>query len=272
MLWTSKHLKWLKKTSQVFKTADGKKIEVWEFRHKNSDAVLSAWAKHFRNHYCLDSEIDFYRKGYNYSRAEYLTKIKFPDPSHGLGPSIRSGDFGEILVADYLQYLLGYWVPRTRYADKTIRNESAKGCDIIGFEIVGDGKTSMKDTLAIFEAKAQFSGRTAKPRLQDAIDGSVKDHVRKGESLNAIKQRLFQEKGAIEAKKIERFQNPEDRPYKEVFGAVALFSTRVFDPQKISQANTSNHPQGSRLALLVIRGDDMMDLVHELYRRAAHEA
>lgn len=51
--WNSGHLKWLVDTGQRLTTADGKTVEVWELRHSKDDAVLSAWAKHFRNHYCF---------------------------------------------------------------------------------------------------------------------------------------------------------------------------------------------------------------------------
>ncbi len=206
MPWTSEHTKWLVDTGERLKTADGKDIEVWEFQHPNDEDVLSAWAKHFRNHYCFDSEIDYWRKGYKCSRAEYLNTIKFPDSKAAPGPSIRAGDFGEVLVADFLEYLLGYWVPRTRYGDKTIRNESTKGTDIIGFNIVKDGNASSKDKLAIFEAKTQFSGKKAKARLQDAVDGSAKDIARKAESLNAIKQRLHGCNELVMPKKLSVFR------------------------------------------------------------------
>ena len=272
MPWTSEHTKWLVDTGERLKTADGKEVEVWEFSDENDEAVLSAWAKHFRNHYCFDSEIDYWRRGYKCSRGEYLNTIKFPDPKDAPGPSIRAGDFGEVLVADFLEYLLGYWVPRTRYGDKTIRNESTKGSDIIGFHIIKDGKASSKDKLAIFEAKAQFSGKKAKARLQDAVDGSAKDIARKAESLNAIKQRLHGRNELDDAEKIERFQNEVDHPYKEVYGAVALFENPLFDGHLTSSTDASSHPHSGDLALVVIKGDQMMALVHELYRRAADEA
>lgn len=272
MPWTSKHLKWLVNTGKTLKTLEGKKIAVWEFHHKNDPDILSSWAKHFRNHYCLDSEIDYFRKGYNCSRADYLNKIKFPDSSAGLGPSIRAGDFGEILVADYLQYILGFWVPRTRYSNKDVRNESTKGCDIIGFKYFHNGKDEKDDILAIFETKTQFSGNKAEPRLQVAVEGSALDYLRKAESLNAIKQRLFDNKSFADTEKVERFQNPADRPYQEIYGAVALFSTKTFDDKAISNTKTKDHPLQGKLSLLVISGDDMMQLVHELYRRAANEA
>lgn len=272
MPWTSEHIKWLVDTGERLKTAGGKEVEVWEFQHQNDEGVLSAWAKHFRNHYCLDSEIDYFCRGYKCSRAEYLNNIKLPDPKAAPGPSIRAGDFGEILVADFLEYLLGYWVPRTRYGDKTIRNESTKGIDIVGFYIVEDGKYSSKDKLAIYEAKAQFSGKKAKARLQDAVDGSAKDIARKAESLNAIKQRLHGRKELDDAEKIERFQNEVDHPYKDVYGAVALFEKTLFDSGLTSSTLSSAHPHAGDLALIVIKGIQMMPLVHELYRRAADEA
>jgi hypothetical protein len=43
MPWTSGHTKWLVDTGEQLTTTDGKKVEVWEFRHKNDEAVLSAW-------------------------------------------------------------------------------------------------------------------------------------------------------------------------------------------------------------------------------------
>jgi hypothetical protein len=264
MTWTSAHLKWLVDTGERLATADGKSVEIWEFRHEKEPGILSAWAKHFRNHYCLDAEIDQLRNGYGYSRSEYLNRIKFPDASLTPGPSIRAGDFGEILVADYVEYVLHYWVPRTRFSDKAIRNESTKGCDIVGFKFQPDGDHDKADTLAVFESKTQFSGPTPKQRLQEAIDGSAKDELRRGESLNAIKQRLLDKQKPQEAIRIDLFQNPVDKPYKEIYGAVALFSTPLFDTKSISEATGANHPHHSKLSLLVIRGDDMMNVVHEL--------
>jgi len=77
------------------------------FVTNQKNAVLSAWAKHFRNHYCLDEEIDYLRQGYGYSRAEYLTKIKLPDASEAPGPSIRSGDLGKFWLLIIWNIILG---------------------------------------------------------------------------------------------------------------------------------------------------------------------
>lgn len=267
-----KHIDWLKDTGTKLKTADGRTVSVLEFRHQKDKRVLSDLAKHLRNHYCEDSAIDALRSGTGYSRTEYLVRMKLPDEQVRPGPSIRSGDFGEILVADYLQFCLDYWVPRTQYCDKAVRNESTKGCDIIGFRILDKDKVSSKDTLAVYEAKAKFSGNRPVNRLQEAVADSAKDVTRKAESLNFIKQILIQKGQAEEALRVERFQCPEDRPYRELSGAVALFSTGCYDARCVSKTNTAGHPNRENLALLVVHGEDMMTLVHSLYRRAADEA
>ena len=272
MPWTSEHTKWFEKVGEQIITKESKTIDVWEYLHQDDEAVLSAWAKHFRNHYCLDSEIDYFRRGYCFSRSKFLNNIKFPDPKVTPGPSIRAGDFGEILVADFLEYIQGFWVPRTRYGDKTIRNESTKGSDIIGVRLFKEGQFSPEDTLALFESKTQFSGIKPLARLQDAVDGSSKDLIRKAESLNAIKQRLYGSNDLDAAIKIERFQNEVDNPYREVYGAVALFEDGLFDSDLALLTDTSKHPASEHLVLVVIRGKQMMDLAHELYRRAADEA
>lgn len=271
------HVKWLVDTKERLTTADGKTVEVWEFHHQPDEKVLSAWAKHFRNHYCADEKIDYFRRGYGYSRAEYLTKIKFPGAAAAPGPGVRTGDFGEILVADYLEYVLGFWVPRVWYGGKVIGNESSKGCDTLGFLFFQAGEESLKDCLAVYETKARLTGdQLSKGEklsgFQAAIIDSAKDKVRMGESLNYIKQRLYDKGNLPEAARVERFQNIDDHPYTEIYGAAAIFSSDSFIQDTITQATVADHRNKDALRLIVIKGADMMPLVHELYKRAADEA
>lgn len=271
------HLAWLNETDEVLTTSDGKKVCVWELVCNKSDAATwGAWAKHFREHYCLDSMIDALKAGtpYESSRADYLTSLVFPDASKTPGPSIRAGDFAEILIADLLEHHFAYWVPRTRYIDKAIRNESTKGTDVIGIKLLkDDGTASPKDSLFTFEVKAQFSGNKPNPRLQDAVNDSMKDEKRKAETLNAIKQRLAEEGRMDEVLKVQRFQDALKNPYIEQTGAAALFCTSIYDANNISKTTTcSTHPNTKRLTLIVVRADAFMQLVHHLYERAANEA
>src|SRR5688500_600607 len=124
------HVKWLVDTTERLTTADGKIVEAWEFGHQPDEKVLSAWAKHYRNHYCSDDVIDNER--HPKSRADYLRDDIFPDEKTKPGPSTRAGDFGEILISDFFEYLFGYWVPRVRYKDRLKRNMPTQGSDVMG--------------------------------------------------------------------------------------------------------------------------------------------
>ena len=270
------HAAWLVHADKLLKTKNGRPVQIVEFNHQQDDAVLSAWAKHFRENYCLDAKIDTLRAGTGLSRADYLKQLVFPNRTK-LGPAVRAGDFAEILVSDYFEFTQGYIVPRTRYRYKGTPNESTKGSDLIGFKLVGDlganGRLdSPADALLCVEVKAQFTGKYDTERLQDAIKHSPKDELRKSISLNATKQRLLAENNTAHSQLVERFQNVNDRPYKNIMAAAAVYCSTVFVEDTVGNASTKDHPHAKTVQLLVLRGKDMMNLVHLLYERAADEA
>ena len=87
-------------------TTQGKEITVLYLDIKDEDHVLDQWAEHIRNHYCTLDELDALRTGFGMSRTEFLRDIKFPNPAIALGAATMSGDFSEILIADYVEYIL----------------------------------------------------------------------------------------------------------------------------------------------------------------------
>jgi hypothetical protein len=273
------HLGWLVNTGEKIKTACGKAVEVWELNHKEDPAVLSAWAKHFRAHYASDAKADALRG--KKSRKEFFENIKFPSKTSNLGPPTRAGDFAEILLSDYLEWKLGYWVPRERWNSKPTLDESVKGCDVVGFKIFDATKATSKDVLAVLESKAALTKHEGS-RLQDAVNDSAKDHLRIDESLNYLRQRLLEQGLTADADRVERFQSPVDMPYKESYAAAALVAAEHFDAKILATTDSiklpgkknpgKGHPNASDLTMIVIRGPALMDLVHELYRRAADEA
>jgi hypothetical protein len=270
---TPAHLAWLVDTGKRLSTADGREIEIWELQHTDDAAVLSEWAKHFRQHYCDDEMLDKLAKGTGKTRAEYLVDLKFPDGKVAPGPSIRAGDFAEIVVADYVEYKLGYWCPRhLRYDFKWNRNESTKGCDVMGFRFVDDGAVSPNDELFLFESKAKLTGNEATNRLQDAVDDSAKDRLREAMTLNALKQRYLERNEDEAAQNIERFQDEADRPFKRISGAAAVINDNLLDETLIQSTKTTEHFNAGNLMLIVITGATLMNLVHALYERAANEA
>ena len=271
------HISWLKDTGQTLSTATGEKVQILEFSHTSDKTILSGWAKHFREHYCLDEVLDEVREGTGLSRKDYLTQLVFPDKAAAPGPSTRVGDFAEILVADYIEYVQGWTVPRTRYRMKSSANESTKGTDILAFRVTKatnlDKKVySPQDILMSVEVKAQFSGKKANARLQDAINDSAKDQFRKAMSLNAMKRRLQSESDVASVKLVERFQNLADRPYQARYTAAAFHCVSNFADTAVTGATTDKHPEKKKLSLLLVKGTMMMQLVTQLYEVAANEA
>ena len=267
------HLSGLSKCAEHLSTSDGCRIDVWELTVPPSAGYLSEWASTFRQHYCPDAEIDALRAGTGLTRREYLTQLVFPDKSAAPGPGIRAGDFAELLISDYVEHLLGYWVPRGKYAEKASRDESVKGVDILGFRLTNPSAPTPTDTLLAFEVKAQFSGGKYTGRLQTAIDDSSKDYLRRAMTLNATKRRLRQAGEHDKALLVQRFQNLSDHPYIYRSGAAAVLSDTAYDePLLQSATKIAEHQNSANLELIVVRGTELMKLVHALYERAAHEA
>lgn len=268
MPWTNEHIQWLQDTGDILTLTCGKEAKVFRFRHDVNDEVkMTAWAKHFRNHYCNDNQIDLL-KAPGQTRADYLLTMKFPSDSAPPGPSIRAGDFAEILVADYLTYLRGYCVPRTRYDRKGVPNESTKGSDVLAFKQVQHNPSD--DELLVYEVKAKLSVGI-KSMLKEAIEHSAKDHLRLAESLNGIKQRMIDRSELTSIGMINRFQDSVNQPYKLRFGAAAVCSDSAYDATVLAGASTATHPYSQDLELLAIQGSELMGLARALYERAANE-
>lgn len=256
------------KVEESLHTKDGKEISVLRLEVDNEETVLDEWATHFREQYRYLEDLDFERHGTGRTRQEQLRDYVFPSDSIRPGPSTRVGDFCEILVADYIEFVCNYYVPRIRYRDKFNRNTSPQGCDMLGFKM-GE-KASAKDEAIVFEVKGTSSPK-GKPkgdeRLQEAIDHSGKDLVRYAESLNATKMRLYRMGKKEETKIIERFQNMTDRPYILKYGAVAVLTEEKFIASDMINVTAEGHV--GNVELIVIYTKDLKALIAGMYRRAA---
>lgn len=264
------HIGWLNNTGNILQTADGRNIELWTLDHLDDPAVLAAWAKHYREHYCWDDDLVEEVKGTGLSKADFLRDFKFPSGAKAPGPSTRSGDFGEILIADFMEYVCGCWCPRhVRFQGRVNPNVPTSGSDVLAFRFAGGGP-SANDELHIVETKASLRP-TTNNRLQNAIDDSIKDDVRVGFSLAALKQRLLKI-DLDDAAKIQRFQEGTDKPFKRIHAAATVLDSAVLASMDLTAANASQHPNAGSLRLIVVSGPSLMDLVTALYERAANEA
>ena len=200
---------------------------------------------------------------------QYLNEHVFPHKTKSPGPSIRSGDFAEFLISDYLEFMLGYWVPRGKYSDKASKDESVKGVDILGFYQADPTSAAPNDILLAFEVKASLSGKDYDGQLQSAVDDGSKDlYLRQGFTLNATKRRLLREGKTAEVGRIARFQNLTDNPYTYYSGAVAVLCNAAFNQEELAKTVANSHSNQINLGLMVVRANLLMKLVHELYERA----
>jgi hypothetical protein len=151
----------------------------------------------------------------------------------------------------------------------------------VGFRLKKENNHSPEDTLLVYEVKASFS--SSKNSLQDAVNDSAKDEIRIAETLNFIKRKLHSQDSLEDMKKIGRFQNPEDKPFQEIYGAALVVSNKFYNQEELTLTDCTSipaskkyidsvHPKIDKLLLLVIKGSNMMRLAHNLYKRAADEA
>ena len=69
-----------------------------------------------------------------------------------------------------------------------------------------------------------------------------------------------------------RFQDSEEKPFVQRFGAASVLIKTSYSVNHLEVVDTSVHPTGTDIELLVVVGSDLMTLAHSLYERAANEA
>lgn len=249
-------------------TDEGKQIEVFHLDIQNDPAIFEEWAKQFRRNYCSDDELDEMISSMNISSKEYLENFKLPSDI-GIGLSTMSGDFGEILVSDYLQNFEEYLVPRTRYNSKVNKNTSTQGSDVLGYK--QDSLNTANDEVVVIEVKSSSSNSIsfeAKNKLQEAINHSDKDFERFSTSIVASYLKL-KSSNIEQANVVKRFLNITDTPFNVIYGAVAVHSNQSFDINILKNVVSKNHRDHQKLRLLVIHSDELMNFIKSLYLKAS---
>lgn len=253
---------------------NGNKIDV--FRLKNDlldDNSLNNWASGLRNNYVEKNLLESLVEGTGLTQKEFLEKNIFPNPQNKIGASTMSGEFGEILVYDYINFVLKYYVTRTRYLEKVNPNMPVSGSDVIGYHVKNIDNPGKTDHLIVAEVKTRSSNSGNKKRLcektvKDAIDHSVKDRVRLGESLNAEKRRLLNRSRIQEAKIVERFQNKTDKPFTIDFFAVAVLDSDFYLDQEVLDVVNIQYEKLETTSILIIHSKELLNFLRDLYRRA----
>lgn len=259
---------------KTIKTQNGDEIQVYRLNNELvDDTSLNKWAIGLRSNYVEEKKLDSLISGTGLTPKEFLEKRIFPDHQNKQGAATMSGEFGEILVYDYIQYKLKYYITRTRYLEKVNPDMPVPGCDVIGYKLYNIDKYSDFDRLIVAEVKTRSSKSgnkvcLCKKTVKDAIEHSVKDRVRIGESLNAEKRRLLDRKRIEEARIVERFQNKTDNPFTLEFFAVVVLDSELYSDQVILDAANSQYGILKSMKILVIHSKELKLFLRDLYRRA----
>lgn len=253
-------------------SSKGDKVNVYKLDYELlDDDSLNAWASGLRNNYCEEYLLDFLVSGTGLTKQEYLKKMIFPDPTVPQGAATMSGEFGEILVYDYINFVLEYYITRTRYLEKVNPNMPIPGSDVLGYKVVNINKPSKSDQLIVAEVKTRSSksgNNLCKETVKTAIEHSIKDRVRIGESLNAEKRRLLNRSRTKDAKIVERFQNKTDNPFTLDFFAVAVLDDELYSEQVVLDVVDNQHENINSTNVLIIHSKKLKFFLKDLYRRA----
>ena len=255
-------------------TSSGDEIQVYKLNSELlDDNSLNNWALGLMNNYIEEHLLEQAISGTGLTKKEYLEKMIFPNPKVSHGAATMSGEFGELLVYDYISYVLEYYVPRIRYFNKVNPNLPVPGSDVIGYQVKNIDKPSKADHLIVAEVKTRSSKSGNKKSLcektvKDAIEHSVKDRVRVGESLNAEKIKLLNRGRIKEAQIVERFQNKTDNPYTLYFYAVAVLDSDLYSDKVVLDVVNNQHENVKSTSILIIHSKGLLLFLRDLYRRA----
>lgn len=265
------HLLCLGPSSTKIAKSGSVEIDIYPLSIPDDVTEKKKWARHIRQHYCIDRDLDEESQAMGLGKAEFMRKVKLPDEVKAPGPSVRSGDFAEFLISDLLEGQYHYWVPRLKYANKVSRNESIKGTDIMGMKS-DPAQSSPTDELIHVEVKAGLTKSKPAKLLQTAVDDAKKDYLRLAESMNFAK-RQYRFYGDVDSMNvIERFQDKANRPYKLISGAAAVMDSAAYSEAENLSVDDRALNQGQGRRCIVVHGSNINQLVTELYRRAADEA
>ena len=252
----------------------GEEIQVYKFNTELlDDNSLNNWALGLRYNYIEKDLLELAISGTGLTKKEYLEKMIFPNPEVSQGAATMSGEFGELLVYDYINYVLEYYVPRVRYFNKVNPDMPVPGSDVIGYKMENYNKGSKNDKLLVAEVKTRstISGNKTTAiteTITKAIQGASKDRVRVGESLNAEKSKLLTRGRFRESKIVERFQNKTDNPYNLDFFAVAVMDNELYSEQLILDVINNQNENIKFTNILIIHSKELKSFVRDLYKRA----
>ncbi len=247
---------------------DNYPLNCYKLAYEINDEVLDDWALHIRRHYVTDEDLEQDIRLHKLSPEEYLRQFVIPQKGEKFGPTARSNDITEILFADLFEFVLGYDVPRCKQYNRSGKNESEHGTDVIAYRFFADDRhPNKKDELVAAEVKALLSSTNACKPICDAITDSKKDEVRISHTLDYYRKKLRMMGKNCESKDIARFQQKTEYPYKTAYVAAAISSMPTVNKNVIVGIKGADLKLRTDQSVYYVHGADLMTLTHQIFER-----
>ena len=199
---------------------------------------------------------------------EYLHQYVIPQKGEPFGPTARSNDISEILFADLFEFVLNYEVPRCKQYNRSGKNESEHGTDIIAYRFFAEGKIPHKnDELVAIEVKALLSSSEACKVIKDAASDSKKDEHRFSHTLNYYRKKLRSMGKTSEAEDVARFQQKTENPYKTAYVGAAISSLPSIEKKVIIGIKGADLELKTDQSVFYVHGADLMSPTHQVFER-----
>jgi len=234
-----------------------------------NDNIFDDWALHIRRHYLTDDELIEGAALNELTVEEYLRKFIVPQKEEPLGSTARSNDISEILFSDLFQFVLNYEVPRCKQYNRSGKNNSEHGTDIIAYKYfdVANHQPNIKDKLVAIEVKARLTSKEACEAIKDAVTDSKKDEYRLSLTLDYYRKKLRSMGKDEEAKNIARFQQKVEKPYKTLYVGAAMTSLPSVGNHVIVGIKGSDLELKTGQYVFYVHGNDLMSLAHKVFER-----
>ena len=173
-MYKPQYINWIvKEDGVVFE--DQQPLNCYKLSYEIDNNIFDDWALHIRRHYVQDDDLKEDLALHKLTAEEYLRQYVIPQKKESFGPTARSNDISEILFADLFEFVLNYEVPRCKQYNRSGKNESEHGTDIIAYRFYSKGKEPNKnDELVAIEVKARLSSTEACATIKDAVADSKK--------------------------------------------------------------------------------------------------
>ena len=265
-----RYINWLvREDGIVFE--DQQPLNCYRLSYEISDDVLDDWAIHIRKHYVSDEELAEGVALSKLSVEDYLRQYIVPQKGEDLGPTARSNDISEILFSDLFEFVLNYDVPRCKQYNRSGKNNSEHGTDVIAYRFYNAEKEPHKnDELLAIEVKARLSSSSSSDAcdtIKKAVIDSKKDEHRFSHTLDYYRKKLRSIGKTSEAADIARFQQKTEFPYKVSYVGAAIASQSTIKDKIIVGLKGEDLELKTDQSVFYVHGADLMSLTHQVFER-----